>query len=119
MVHMSRGGMLPPNQGMTTQQGSSNQNNAPTPGQYPQPGQTPSRTGTPGQGQGVMMNPSPSLAARQPPGASGSMNDLNNLILGIPQGALLQIKTETGIPDKDIGALTHLDKVPWLRISIF
>ncbi|GLB41577.1 hypothetical protein LshimejAT787_1001770 [Lyophyllum shimeji] len=117
LTHMNRGGMLPPNQGMNPmnpQQGPpGQQGNAPPPSQYQR---SPSRAATPGQGQGGMMHPSPSIANRPPPGTGqmmpGGMMDanLNNQLMAIPTATLSQIKQELGMDNKDLPSLTSQDK---------
>ncbi|KAF5379411.1 hypothetical protein D9615_006498 [Tricholomella constricta] len=117
LSHLSRSGMLPPNQGMNPmnpQQGQ--QGNAPPPAsQYQHLGRSPSRATTPGQGQGGMMHPSPSITNRQPPGAAQMMvggmtdNNINSQIMLIPTAVLAQIKQELGI-EKELPSFTAQDK---------
>ena len=61
-----------------------------------------------------MLHPSPSMAARQPPGAgaSGGMeNSINNDLMRIPQSTFSQLKQEAGLADKDLSSLMFAEKV--------
>jgi hypothetical protein len=87
------------------------------PGQTPYQGlagRPPSRTSTPQSG---MMNPSPSMASRQPmvpgndPRQPQDMNAINNEIQAIPLGLLNTLKMELGLSEKNINTLTPQDKV--------
>ena len=110
--------MLPPNGPPNMVPGNQQQAHSPN---YPQQiGRPSSRPNTPGQG--VITNPSPSMAHRLPPGGpspSISMNELNNEIMRIPNTLLPKLKQELMIPqDKDYAALTPEEKVSF-RISQF
>ncbi|KAG6909794.1 hypothetical protein DXG01_015287 [Tephrocybe rancida] len=97
------GGMLPPNQGMNPM----NPQNPP----YPQMGRSPSRAATPGQGQGAMMHPSPSMTNRQPPGSMQMPPDaLNTQLMALPQALVSQIKTDLNIEARDIASFSSTDK---------
>lgn len=101
--------MLPPGQ-----QGMNPGQMAPTP--YPNMGgRPPSRTATPQSG--GMMNPSPSLAPRQPPGMMPGadprqdMNAIINEYPSIPPQMLPSLKAEAGLGDKALQHLTQQEKV--------
>lgn len=64
------------------------------------------------------INPSPSLAARQPPGGGGQLmtggpadNNINSQLMAIPQANMTLIKQELGIEQKDFSTFTPADKV--------
>ncbi|KAJ6581087.1 hypothetical protein B0H19DRAFT_1113560 [Mycena capillaripes] len=100
-----RGGMLPPNQ-----QGMNPGQQTPTPYQN-LGGRPPSRTSTPQSG---LMNPSPSMAPRQPmiPGADPrDINTINNDFQNIPPQLLPALKNELGLGDKNPHQLTPQDKL--------
>ncbi|KAJ7460737.1 hypothetical protein FB451DRAFT_1563197 [Mycena latifolia] len=103
-------GMLPPGQqGMNMgQQGMPGQQ-TPTPSYQNLAGRPPSRTSTP---QG-MMNPSPSMAPRQPMMPGGDprqeMNS-NNELQAIPLQVVNMLKADLGMGDKNIHSLTLQDK---------
>lgn len=78
---------------------------------YPQPlGRPSSRPSTPGQG--VITNPSPSMANRLPPGATPlSMNEINAELMRIPNTLLPKIKQELMIPpEKDFTSMAPDEK---------
>lgn len=120
MGQMNR--MLPPNgpPGMANH-APGNQQQAHSPNYPQQLGRPSSRPNTPGQG--VITNPSPSMANRLPPGPQ-SMNE-NAELTRIPNALLAKIKQESGIPqEKDLPAMTTEEKVsfsPWglLVYSLF
>ena len=96
----------PPNMGNHV---SGNQQQAHSPNYPQQLGRPSSRPSTPGQG--VMTNPSPSMANRLPPGPP-SINDINNELMRIPNTFLPKIKQELMIPhDKDLAAMSPEEKV--------
>lgn len=78
---------------------------------YPQQiGRPSSRPTTPSQG--VITNPSPSMANRLPPGAAQSMNEINTELMRIPSAHLPRIKQELMIaPDRDLSNMTADEKV--------
>lgn len=104
-----RGGMLPPGQQVMNpgQQ-------TPTPSYQNLAGRPPSRTSTP---QG-MMNPSPSMAPRQPMVPGGS-DPINNELATIQPHVLNMIKNELSLGDKNMHTLTIQDKVRLLQTSLF
>jgi collagen type III alpha len=74
-------------------------------------GRPPSRTSTPQSG---MMNPSPSMASRQPmvPGSDPRQdNAINNELQNIPPQILNNLKNELGLGEKTIHSLTPQEKV--------
>ena len=85
---------------------------------YPQQiGRPSSRPSTPGQG--VITNPSPSMAHRLPPGGPPpSINEINSELIRIPNTLLPKIKQDLGIsPDKELTTMTNEERVcsyiPW------
>lgn len=110
----NRGVMLPQNQGMNpmNSQGPPVGAGAAPPMQYPQMGRPLSRAATPGQGQGGMMHPSPSMANRQPPGGmSTSVESTNTQFMLLSQGTVGQVCRLLGIELRDIASLSMQDKV--------
>lgn len=99
MVHMARGGMLPPNANM----GSVPQTQTPPFTQLNRPS---SRPATPGQ----MMQPSPSLMDRQTP-VNTSESSLNAELARLPHNLIASIRQELGVHDKEPQSLTQDDKV--------
>lgn len=77
---------------------------------YPQQiGRPSSRPTTPSQG--VITNPSPSMAHRLPPGAVQAMNEISAELMRIPGAHLPKIKQELMIPqDKDFTTMTADEK---------
>lgn len=112
----SRGNMLPPN-GPQGAMGNPQQ-------QTPQPafqqlvGRSPSNPGSPANN---MMQPSPSISHRQPPGMGPmSMDALNHEIDRIPPPTLLKLKQDANLGDKDTTAMTVEEKVyPGFRIYVY
>ena len=88
-----------------------NQQQAHSPNHPQQLGRPSSRPTTPGQG--VITNPSPSMAHRLPPGGvPSSINEINGELMRIPNTILPKIKQELMIPpDKDLGSMTTEEKV--------
>ena len=81
---------------------------------YPQSlGRPSSRPNTPGQS---VINPSPSMAHRLPPGATPSINEINSELMRMPNTILPKIKQDLSIPqDKELGAMTMEEKVRFSR----
>ena len=111
--HMShRGGMPPPNgpqsMGNPSQIGSAHH----TPTQsFQQIGRPPSRQNTPSQNP-MNLNPSPSMAARQPPGSDPrAVEHINNELSRIPPDLIASAKAEAGLGDKDFASLSLDEKV--------
>jgi hypothetical protein len=100
MQHLNRA--MPPPQGLNQPSG-----NTPNPA-FAQLGRPPSRATTPG-GQPNMMQPSPSLSARQM-GGSGMMNPEIELRM-IPMQMLQLLRAELGLGDRDINQMTPAEKV--------
>ena len=103
--------MLPPNgpPNMSSHPGNQQQAHSPN---YPQPlGRPSSRPSTPGQG--VITNPSPSMAHRLPPGGAPlTMNEVNAELIRIPSTLLPKIKQDLMIPaEKDFASWTVEEKV--------
>jgi len=88
-----------------------NQQQAHSPNYPQQLGRPSSRPSTPGQG--VIPNPSPSMAHRIPPGGiPQSINELHAELIRIPNAVLPKLKQELMIPqDKDVSAMTGEEKV--------
>jgi len=88
-----------------------NQQQAHSPNYPQQLGRPSSRPSTPGQG--VMTNPSPSMAHRLPPGVvPQSINDINAEFMRIPNTFLPKLKQDLMISqEKDVSALTGEEKV--------
>ena len=118
LQHLPRGSMHPP-QGMNPvnpQQGPGPGGNPPSASSQFQ--RSPSRAGTPAQGQGGMMQPSPSMAPRPMPGTAAAVAEsLNAELTHIPPAHLQQLKQEVGIGPKELSALTSLDKVGFRACS--
>jgi len=78
---------------------------------YPQQiGRPSSRPSTPGQG--VITNPSPSMAHRLPPGGTQSINELNAELIRIPSTLLPKLKQDLMIPqEKEVQVMTGEEKV--------
>lgn len=104
--HLQRGGnMLPPNGAQGPQQ-------APNSSYQQQQQRPPSRTASPSN---IMTQPSPSMAARQPPNNMSNaahqdavmMNELSK----VPPAILNSVKQELGFGDKDVQALSSDEKV--------
>lgn len=108
-------GMMPPNgmQGMAGTGGIPGQQ-TPNPG-FPQMGRPPSRSGTGTPGKNMMMQPSPSMSARQIPMTAADMrqmeNAINQDIHRFDPGMLMSLKNEVGLGDKDLPSLSLDDKV--------
>ncbi|KAF8348024.1 hypothetical protein F5887DRAFT_674919 [Amanita rubescens] len=78
---------------------------------FPQLGRPPSRANTPG-GQSSMLQPSPSLSARQPPGGPALMQ-ANQEVLElrmIPPPILAVLKQELGLSDRDPNQMTPAER---------
>jgi len=88
-----------------------NQQQAHSPNYPQQLGRPSSRPSTPGQG--VITNPSPSMAHRLPPGGPPpSMNEINSELIRIPGALLPKLKQDLMLPqDKDLGTMTVEEKV--------
>jgi len=103
--------MLPPNgpPGMGNHV-PGNQQQAHSPNYPQQLGRPSSRPSTPGQG--VITNPSPSMAHRLPPGPPSSMNEINGELMRIPNTLLPKLKQELMIPhEKEFNVMTVEEKV--------
>ena len=107
--------MFPPNRPLNMgNHVSGNQPQAHSPNYPQQLGRPSSRPST--LGQGVMTNPSPSMANQLPPGPP-STNDTNNELMHILNTPLPKIKQELMIPqDKDLTTMSPDEKV-YSRIS--
>ena len=87
-----------------------NQQQAHSPNYPQQLGRPSSRPSTPGQG--VITNPSPSLAHRMPPGAPPSINEINSELMRIPGPLVPKIKQEIMMPqEKEFATMTIEEKV--------
>ncbi|KAF8623150.1 hypothetical protein AX17_007539 [Amanita inopinata Kibby_2008] len=103
MQHLNRS--MPPPQGLNHMNpGVQQAGGTPSPS-FAHLGRPPSRANTPGQA--GMLQPSPSLSARQPPGSM--IQDMAEL-RQIPQPILSMLKQELGIGDRDINQLTPAEK---------
>ncbi|KAG6811308.1 hypothetical protein H0H92_008065 [Tricholoma furcatifolium] len=116
-LQMSRGGMLPPHQGMNPMNPQGPQGSAPPPQQYPQMGRSPSRAATPSQ-QGGLLQPSPSMSHRQPPGMqmTPDIAHLNGQVMNIPTATIAQIKAELGLEGRDINTLSNAEKMKVMQL---
>lgn len=109
----ARAGMLPPN-GPQNSLGPSQH----TPQQAMQQlGRSPSQPGSPAMN-GHGPSPSPSMAARQPPGMHPADmrqldNQMFNEILRLPTDVLNRLRQEAGVGDKDLPSLTAEERVRW------
>ncbi|KAK2464043.1 hypothetical protein APHAL10511_003987 [Amanita phalloides] len=89
--------------------------NTPNPS-FAQIARPPSRANTPG-GQPGMMQPSPSLSARQPPG--GAMIPPNQDFMDlrhIPPQTLIMLRQDLGLGDRDINQMTPAEKTRLLGV---
>lgn len=103
--HLQRGGnMLPPNGAQGPQQ-------APNSSYQQQQQRPPSRTASPSN---IMTQPSPSMAARQPPNNMSNAHQdavMMNELSKVPPAILNSVKQELGFGDKDVQALSSDEKV--------
>jgi len=114
MAHMNRGPMLPPNAppGMAQPNPMAASQQVQPPGSFQQrPG---SRSGTPITNQ-MMMQPSPSLTARQLSVQADITNEINRL----PPAILAVVKQEAGLADRDVALMTPEEKVRSSRPLFF
>ncbi len=79
---------------------------------FPQLGRPPSRANTPG-GQSSMLQPSPSLSARQPPGGPALMQANQELLelRMIPAQTLAVLRQELGLSDREPNQMTPAERV--------
>jgi hypothetical protein len=113
LAHMNRGGMLPPNSMQVMNNLGATQMNTPTQS-FQQIGRLPSPSVA--DGQNHHMKPSPSFAARLPPGGmqpGGDMREPNitHELHRLPPATLVSAKQEAGVAEKDITAYTLEEKV--------
>jgi hypothetical protein len=102
--------MLPPNGPPNmANHAPGNQQQAHSPNYPQQLGRPSSRPSTPGQG--MITNPSPSMAHRLPPGTPHTLNDISADLIRIPVQLLPKLKQESMIPlDKDLTSMTPEEK---------
>ena len=119
--HMGPRSMLPPNG--PPNMGNhvpGNQQQAHSPNYPQQVGRPSSRPSTPGQG--VITNPSPSMAHRLPPGVPQSINEITTELMRIPNSLLPKLKQDLMIQqDKDVSTMTGEEKVDsrFLQVRLF